>query len=356
MLTTVNPIDAVAFGRLMEFLSPDPPWNRSLWSIGLVLGMQELCEASIMLQTGTLSEASVKRICSSLQLKMGKDPALSVAEKLHLRQQIGHPPKVGGPAHHTVAQMANALNTDYLRRWAGIAGKGEHTVEMFARSVASHVLDAGFSAQHVRQLLKAKASGPDPITLAEICEELHGMQTSNPIRPFEVLLAFHRPPKLTHGLPSNWLEAEEVTGLFDELIQNYLEDTHGIEIARFGEKYRFLSKASVREYAKRLFQISKISTLSGAALETLAIIAYRQPVTRVEIEEIRGVGADMMLRKLQARNLIREDGRSDAPGRPILYSVTDAFMDAFQLYSLDELPELPTFDEDREGNDELFNS
>jgi hypothetical protein len=211
MLTTVNPIDAVAFGRLMEFLSPDPPWNRSLWSIGLVLGMQELCEASIMLQTGTLSEASVKRICSSLQLKMGKDPALSAAEKLHLRQQIGHPPKVGGPAHHTVAQMANALNTDYLRRWAGIAGKGEHTVEMFARSVASHVLDAGFSAQHVRQLLKAKASGPDPITLAEICEELHGMQTSNPIRPFEVLLAFHRPPKLTHGLPSNWLEAEEVT-------------------------------------------------------------------------------------------------------------------------------------------------
>ncbi|MBR3312110.1 MAG: SMC-Scp complex subunit ScpB [Solobacterium sp.] len=152
------------------------------------------------------------------------------------------------------------------------------------------------------------------------------------------------------------LEAEEVTGLFDELIQNYLEDTHGIEIARFGEKYRFLSKASVHEYAKRLFQISKISTLSGAALETLAIIAYRQPVTRVEIEEIRGVGADMMLRKLQARNLIREDGRSDAPGRPILYSVTDEFMDAFQLYSLDELPELPTFDEDREGNDELFNS
>ena len=141
-----------------------------------------------MLQTETLSEASVKRICSSLQLKMGKDPALSAAEKLHLRQQIGHPPKVGGPAHHTVAQMANALNTDYLRRWAGIAGKGEHTVEMFARSVASHVLDAGFSAQHVRQLLKAKASGPDPITLAEICEELHGMQTSNPT----IAEAFHR--------------------------------------------------------------------------------------------------------------------------------------------------------------------
>ena len=144
------------------------------------------------------------------------------------------------------------------------------------------------------------------------------------------------------------LEAEEVTGLFDELIRNYLEDTHGIEIARFGEKYRFLSKASVHEYAKRLFQISKISTLSGAALETLAIIAYKQPVTKLEIEKIRGVKCDHAVN--------REDGRSDAPGRPILYSVTDEFMDAFQLYSLDELPELPTFDEDREGNDELFNT
>ena len=103
---------------------------------------------------------------------------------------------------------------------------------------------------------------------------------------------------------------------------------------------------------KKMFASTKISTLSQAALETLAIIAYKQPITRGEIEEIRGVGCDMMVRKLLARNLIKECGRSDAPGRPFLYEVTDEFMDAFKLESLKELPELPTFHEDEDS--ELF--
>ena len=153
----------------------------------------------------------------------------------------------------------------------------------------------------------------------------------------------------------NALGTEEKTPLelFDDLQKDYLDDARGIEIAHYGETWRFLSKASVHEYAKRLFSIDKESRLSNAALETLAIIAYKQPITRVEIEEIRGVGADMMLRKLEARGLIQESGRSDAPGRPILYSVTADFMDAFSLLSLDELPELPSFNEE-EGSDELF--
>lgn len=141
--------------------------------------------------------------------------------------------------------------------------------------------------------------------------------------------------------------------LFDYLQKYYLREDRGIEIARYGSVYRFLSKASVHEYAKKLFAITKENRLSSAALETLAIIAYKQPVTRVEIEEIRGVGADVMLRKLEARGLIREDGRSDAPGRPFLYSVTDEFMDSFKLLSLDELPELPSFGSDQEEG-ELF--
>ncbi len=149
-------------------------------------------------------------------------------------------------------------------------------------------------------------------------------------------------------------EVEYVEKLFDYLQKYYLQDDRGIEIARYGLTYRFLSKASVHEAAKRLFQITKTNKLSQAALETLAIIAYKQPITRVEIEEIRGVGADVMLRKLEARGLIREDGRSDAPGRPILYSVTEEFMDAFHLLSLDELPELPQFDDNEEENNDLF--
>lgn len=158
---------------------------------------------------------------------------------------------------------------------------------------------------------------------------------------------------LEQAMNSLGTDKEMTEKLFDELQKYYLSDSRGIEIAHFGDTWRFLSKASVHEYAKRLFAITKESKLSNAALETLAIIAYRQPVTRVEIEEIRGVGADVMLRKLEARGLIRESGRSDAPGRPILYSVTEDFMDAFQLLSLDELPELPDFGEE-EGSDDLF--
>lgn len=147
-----------------------------------------------------------------------------------------------------------------------------------------------------------------------------------------------------------------VAELFDELQKYYLQESRGIEIARFGEKYRFLSKAAIHDAAKKLFQTSTEAKLSNAALETLAIIAYKQPITRVEIEEIRGVGADVMLRKLVARGLIQEDGRSEAAGRPILYSVTDEFLDSFKLLSLDELPELPQFGTEETDNGELFHS
>ena len=125
-----------------------------------------------------------------------------------------------------------------------------------------------------------------------------------------------------------------------QLMNEYLEEDRGIEIVHFGGRYKFVTKEVVYPYAERLFSSNKIATLSSAALETLAIIAYKQPITRSEIEEIRGVGCDMMIRKLLARSLIKECGRSDAPGRPFLYEVTSEFMDSFKLQSLDELPEL----------------
>ena len=146
-------------------------------------------------------------------------------------------------------------------------------------------------------------------------------------------------------------QAEE---LFAQLQKVWQSDDRGLEVVRYGDIYRFLTKAFVHSYAARLFSKDLKTQLSQAALETLAIIAYKQPVTRVEIEEIRGVSADAMLRKLIARGLVKEDGRSEAPGRPILYSVTNEFMDAFQLLSLDELPDLPAFNQDEKKNDDLF--
>ena len=161
---------------------------------------------------------------------------------------------------------------------------------------------------------------------------------------------------LTAGQASSSTECseEECEKILDELMKEYAaDDSRGIEIANYGGVYRFLSKEYVIESAKRLFQLNKQATLSPAAMETLAIIAYKQPITRVEIEEIRGVGADMMLRKLLARDLTQEAGRSEAPGRPILYEVTNEFLNSFKLMSLEELPDLPDF-KSTEESDDLF--
>lgn len=147
-------------------------------------------------------------------------------------------------------------------------------------------------------------------------------------------------------------DASTLDDVLDELMSSYLEDDHGIELVRFGGIYKFVSKETIHVYAERLFSSTKMSTLSNAAMETLAIIAYKQPITRAEIEEIRGVGCDMMVRKLLARNLVKECGRSDAPGRPFLYEVTEEFMDTFKLESLKELPDLPEYENTMD--EELF--
>ena len=146
---------------------------------------------------------------------------------------------------------------------------------------------------------------------------------------------------------------EDSEAILNSIQNKYSNENFGIELVNYGKTYKFITKQEVAPYIQALFHTSKPNTLSQSALETLAIIAYKQPITRVEIEELRGVGADMMLRKLQARNLIREAGRSDAPGKPILYEVTEEFMDSFKLYTLNELPDLPEFNSDEE-NENLF--
>lgn len=146
---------------------------------------------------------------------------------------------------------------------------------------------------------------------------------------------------------------EDSEAILNSIQSKYSNENFGIELVNYGKTYKFITKQEVAPYIQALFHTGKPNTLSQSALETLAIIAYKQPITRVEIEELRGVGADMMLRKLQARNLIREAGRSDAPGKPILYEVTEEFMDSFKLYTLNELPDLPEFNSDDE-NENLF--
>lgn len=132
------------------------------------------------------------------------------------------------------------------------------------------------------------------------------------------------------------------------LKEEYHSNTKGIELVEYASRYKFVTKEFVYPYGEKLFSSEKTVTLSQPALETLAIIAYRQPITRVEIEDIRGVGCEVMLKKLQARGLIEAKERLDTVGKPLLYTVTDTFLDTFQLETLQELPDLPEQKQDEE--------
>ena len=142
---------------------------------------------------------------------------------------------------------------------------------------------------------------------------------------------------------------EDTCVYLENIKKRYRDDSFGIELVDYGGTYKFLTKREIAPYVQKLLDLTRSSNLSQSALETLAIIAYKQPITRVEIEDLRGVGYDMMLRKLLARGLIQESGRSQAPGRPILYEVTDEFMDSFKLESLSDLPILPDYSTDEES-------
>ncbi len=155
--------------------------------------------------------------------------------------------------------------------------------------------------------------------------------------------------QIQHAL--DLLSKDEINTLISKLKEEYMQSSKGIELVEYANRFKFVTKEFVYPYGKKLFEEYKQPTLSQAALETLAIIAYKQPITRVEIEEIRGVNCEMMLKKLTARGLIEAKDRLDVVGKPLLYTVTNEFLDAFQLETLKELPELP---KQKEQSDELF--
>ncbi|ACB85225.1 SMC-Scp complex subunit ScpB [Natranaerobius thermophilus] len=116
------------------------------------------------------------------------------------------------------------------------------------------------------------------------------------------------------------------------------ESKSGLQITQVAGGYQLTTKPELNPYIKKMMGNESQRGLSQAALETLAIIAYRQPITRVEIEEIRGVRVDRVLYSLMERELIRSVGRKDVPGKPILFGTTDKFLLHFGLNSIEELP------------------
>lgn len=154
------------------------------------------------------------------------------------------------------------------------------------------------------------------------------------------------------------IKEDEAKDLLLELKKSYESDNRGIRISYLGDAFKLTTKEEHKEYYQKLVETPDANELSPASLEVLAIIAYNQPLTRVEIDEMRGVSSSHIIRKLVAKGLIKEAGKSKLPGRPNLYRTTREFLDAFGLSSLNELPIL---DENIEENDidnetELFTS
>lgn len=130
--------------------------------------------------------------------------------------------------------------------------------------------------------------------------------------------------------------------LLQELSEQYNKEDRGIQLIKVNAGYQLVTKAKNSEYVQKLLKTNTRQSLSQAALETLAIVAYKQPITRASIDEIRGVKSDRALTTLMDRNLLKESGRLDVVGRPILYSTTDEFL---RHFGLDNLKQMPSIDE-----------
>jgi len=146
-----------------------------------------------------------------------------------------------------------------------------------------------------------------------------------------------------------------ITGLSPEAVEAGIStlraaleaDGHGLEIVEIGGGYSFAPAKGLWEQLRERYGKSAENRLSKAALETLAIIAYSQPITRAEIESIRGVSADGMIKLLASRNFIREVGKKDVPGKPVQYGTTREFLKAFRLATIADLPKLDGLERER---------
>lgn len=136
------------------------------------------------------------------------------------------------------------------------------------------------------------------------------------------------------------IDEESAKNLIRVLKRDYEDESRGLRIDFLGNRFKITTKFEHKEYYQKLIENPETNFLSQAALETLAIIAYNEPITRIQVDTLRGVGSTSIIRKLVAKGFIKEAGRSDVPGRPILYETTHEFLDYFGLASIEDLPDI----------------
>lgn len=167
------------------------------------------------------------------------------------------------------------------------------------------------------------------------------MQTNEWMAIIEAILFVAGEPVLLSDLQKALdLSPIELNSAVNALESDYNFQRRGICLKRFGEHIQLATRAEYAPFVEKLLQPVQKQSLSQAAMETLAVVAYRQPATKAEVEAIRGVKCDYSIQSLVNKGLIVEVGRKEALGRPILYGTTDAFLSHFGIGSLDDLPKI----------------
>ena len=146
------------------------------------------------------------------------------------------------------------------------------------------------------------------------------------------------------------ISKEEALECFLELQQEYEQEGRGIVIRRINQSFQFVTREENADYVRSLCTPVKVKKLSQSALEVLAIVAYKQPVTKGEIEAIRGIKCDRVMEGLMKKELVCEKGRAEAIGRPILYGTTDTFLKNFGFSSIKDLPEIDDIESAMSGS------
>jgi hypothetical protein len=298
MTPSVNPLENLAVIRLLEFLSDRSPWNRSLWGIGVVLALEELYEACDVMAQGHLSPAAVKRIVTSLNKRVGHHPVFTRAEKVLLNQRLQEAARPGSVAHFTIRQLSSVVSRDYLARWGQVVASGNFNVELFARSVAGHLLDGGFSGQYLRDFIKTRLQQIHPFSLQHLCNDLQQEMTASPPREIEVLLAFGAVPKLRNGVPSTWLQGPAIT----DWLRAQGFDTAGV---------RAQAALVLRVRARDMIGAAQVARSESDRYAARTLLATGHPLNRIPKLWVAGSAAPVDIghdrRGVEVKELYRED-------------------------------------------------
>ena len=161
-----------------------------------------------------------------------------------------------------------------------------------------------------------------------------------------VMFAYGEPISIKelNSIINDELSPKEIEYMLHSLKEEYRENHRGIQIIKLESKYQMCTNKQYADYIKKVLEPKRKKTLSQATLETLTIIAYKQPITKVEIEDIRGVKCDKVLQTLLENDLIREAGRLNRIGKPIIYRTTDEFLKLLNIERLEDLPPIENYE------------